>query len=112
VHLNEIQALGSHNSYHLRPLERLWSALLALLPIFSQIDYTHLPLDQQFSTQGIRQIELDVWADPGGGLYANRPVMSVVGLPTASGVPALDQPGIRCHSPTSTSRHPSRSSIA
>jgi hypothetical protein len=95
VHLNEIQVLGSHNSYHIRPLEPLWSALLAFLPIFYQIDYTHLPLDQQFDTQGIRQIELDVWADPAGGLYANRNVMSVVNLPTASGVPALDQPGFK-----------------
>ena len=95
VHLNEIQVLGSHNSYHIRPLEPLWQALLDLLPIFYQLDYTHIPLDEQFSTQGVRQIELDVWADPAGGLYANRPVMSLFDLPTASGVPALDQPGIK-----------------
>jgi hypothetical protein len=95
VHLNEMQVLGTHNSYHIRPLEPLWTALLGFLPIFYQIDYTHIPLDQQFSTQGIRQIELDVWADPNGGLFANRNVMSVVGLPTASGVPELDQPGFK-----------------
>jgi hypothetical protein len=95
VHLNEMQVLGTHNSYHIRPLEPLWSALLAFLPIFYQDDYTHLPLDQQFSTQGIRQIELDVWADPAGGLFANRPVMTAVGLPTASGVPELDNPGFK-----------------
>jgi hypothetical protein len=95
VHLNETQVLGTHNSYHIRPLEPLWSALLAFLPIFYQDDYTHLPLDQQFSTQGIRQIELDVWADPAGGLFANRPVMTAVGLPTASGVPELDNPGFK-----------------
>jgi hypothetical protein len=95
VHLNEIQVLGSHNSYHIRPLEPLWTELLNFLSIFYQIDYTHIPLDQQFSTQGIRQIELDVWADPAGGLYANRNVMSVVELPTASGVPELDQPGFK-----------------
>ena len=95
VHLNEIQALGTHNSYHIRPLEPLWTALLNFLSIFYQIDYTHPPLDQQFSDEGIRQIELDVWADPAGGLYANRNVMSVVNLPTASGVPALDLPGFK-----------------
>jgi hypothetical protein len=95
VHLNEIQVLGTHNSYHIRPREPLWSALLAFLPIFYQVDYTHVPLDEQFSTQGIRQIELDVWADPAGGLYANRNVMSIFGLPTASGIPALDQPGFK-----------------
>jgi hypothetical protein len=95
VHLNEIQVLGSHNSYHIRPLEPLWSALLDFLFIFYQLDYTHIPLDQQFDTQGIRQIELDVWADPQGGLYANRNVMSLFSLPTASGLPELDQPGFK-----------------
>jgi hypothetical protein len=95
VHLNEVQALGTHNSYHIRPLEPLWSALLDFTPLFQQVDYTHIPLDQQFETQGIRQIELDVWADPAGGLYANRNVMSIFDLPTASGVPALDQPGFK-----------------
>src|SRR5512132_4032810 len=95
VHLNEIQVLGSHNSYHIRPLEPLWPALLNFLSIFYQIDYTHIPLDQQFSTQGVRQIELDVWADPQGGLYANRNVMKEVNLPTASGVPQLDLPGFK-----------------
>jgi len=95
VKLNQIQVLGTHNSYHIRPLEPLWTALLNFLPIFYQIDYTHLPLDQQFETQGIRQIELDVWADPAGGLFANRNVMSLVSLPTASGVPELSQPGVK-----------------
>ena len=95
VHLNEIQVLGSHNSFHIRPYEPLWSALLAFLPIFYQIDYTHIPLDQQFSTQGIRQIELDVWADPAGGHYANRVVMDLFDLPIESGIPALSQPGIK-----------------
>ncbi|HXJ35661.1 MAG TPA: phosphatidylinositol-specific phospholipase C1-like protein [Candidatus Eisenbacteria bacterium] len=95
VHLNEIQVLGTHNSYHVRPLEPLWSALLAFLPELSQLDYTHIPLDQQFSDQGIRQIELDVSYDPNGGLYADRIIMALFGLPTASGIPALDQPGFK-----------------
>src|SRR5690349_7179727 len=57
IHLNQIQVLGTHNSYHIRPQEPLWSALLAFNDIFDEWDYTHLPLDQQFETQGIRQIE-------------------------------------------------------
>lgn len=92
VHLNEIQALGTHNSYHLRPADPLWSDLLSFI---YQWDYSHLPLDQQFETQGIRQIELDVYADPAGGLYANRNIMTLVGAPTASGLPELDLPGIK-----------------
>jgi hypothetical protein len=61
LHLNQIQVLGSHNSYHVEPIRH----------IVDEWEYTHLPLDQQFATQGIRQIELDVFADPNGGLYAN-----------------------------------------
>src|SRR5262249_39616568 len=92
VHLNETQVRGTPNSYHIRPLEPPWSALLAFTSCFNQLDYTHVPLDAQLSTQGIRQIELDVWADPAGGLYANRNVLVRVGQPTASGVAELDEP--------------------
>src|SRR5690606_28548917 len=34
------------------------------------IDYTHRPLTEQLGRRGIRQIELDVFADPEGGRYA------------------------------------------
>jgi hypothetical protein len=75
VHLNELQVLGSHNSYHIQPapgldaLLRLFSPETAFLA--DTIEYTHLPLDEQFEFQGIRQIELDVFVDaPEGGLYA------------------------------------------
>ncbi len=95
VHLNEMQVLGTHNSYHIRPLDPLWSALLLFSPALAQLEYTHIPLDQQFSDQGIRQIELDVFWDPNGGLYANRIIMGLFGLPTASGIPELDQPGFK-----------------
>jgi hypothetical protein len=95
VHLNEMQVLAMHNAYHIRPAEPLWSALLAFDSMFQQIDYTHPPLDQQFSDYGIRQVELDVWADPNGGKYANRPVLSLFNLPTASGLPEMSQPGFK-----------------
>jgi hypothetical protein len=34
------------------------------------MEYTHRPLDEQFGLLGIRQVELDVFADPEGGLFA------------------------------------------
>jgi hypothetical protein len=96
VALNHIQVLGSHNSFHVRPLEPLWSALLDISSvIFGAWEYTHLPLDQQFETQGVRQIELDVFADPDGGLFASRDALRVIGLDPASGLPELDQPGFK-----------------
>lgn len=66
LRLNHIQVVGSHNSYHLPPQGRL-GRFLSIDPW----QYSHLPLDEQFATQGVRQIELDIFADPEGGMYAN-----------------------------------------
>ena len=41
------------------------------------LDYTHRPLAEQFSRLGIRQIELDIFADPEGGRYG-RPAARAV----------------------------------
>ena len=49
------------------------------------LDYAHAPLLQQFDI-GVRQIELDVYADPQGGRYA-RP-----SFPISLGVRAPDDP--------------------
>ncbi len=69
--LNQIQVIGSHNSYHLAPAP----AVLQLIASTGKgraegLDYTHLPFAEQFTRLGIRQIELDVFADPKGGLFA------------------------------------------
>ncbi len=74
--------------------------MLALIGSFMQelaasMDYTHLPLDEQFTTYGIRQIELDIYPDPEGGLFANRLGNAFLGLPVASGIAALDTPGYK-----------------
>jgi tetratricopeptide (TPR) repeat protein len=69
--LNQIQVIGSHNSYHIAAAP----AVLDLIGATSRrqadsLDYTHRPLAQQFGELGIRQIELDLFADPQGGLFA------------------------------------------
>jgi hypothetical protein len=88
VSLNQVQVLGSHNSYHIQPAPSL-DLLLRLSdppgPELSLVwEYTHVPLDEQFSFQGIRQIELDVFLDPAGGLYAvplGNLLVAAAGLP-------------------------------
>lgn len=96
LRLNQMQVLGSHNSYHVQPKPALFSLLLAFSePLAKSFEYTHLPLEEQFATQGIRQIELDVFADPNGGLYANRAGQRAATGDGASGVPALDDPGLK-----------------
>ncbi len=69
--LNQIQVVGTHNSYHagIAPNEaKLWQAKSP--QAFSGLDYQHQPLADQFDS-GVRQIELDVYADSKGGLYAH-----------------------------------------
>ncbi len=48
LRLNQFQAKGTHNSYHIAQPD-------AIKPLA----YTHAALDVQFRTQGVRQIELD-----------------------------------------------------
>ena len=84
VRMNQIQVIGSHNSYHagIAPSE---SKLLSENnpKLYQAFDYRHRPLDQQLNS-GIRQIELDIYADTKGGLYAhpNGPTnVAAAGLP-------------------------------
>jgi hypothetical protein len=72
VRLNQIQVIGSHNSYHLRAHDSLRAVLASRSPEAAKaLDYAHPPLPDQLSRLGIRQIELDCFADPKGGLYAH-----------------------------------------
>lgn len=96
VRINEIQTIGSHNSYHLAMDGPAADTLAGLAPDYwESIDYSHEPVTDQLETYGIRQFEFDVFADPEGGLYSNRPAMEIVGLPTESGIAELDDPGFK-----------------
>lgn len=71
VRLNQIQVIGSHNSYH----AGLTPGVVALLNKSNpkaerSLDYSHPSLTKQFE-DGVRQIELDVHADAAGGRYAH-----------------------------------------
>jgi Phosphoinositide phospholipase C, Ca2+-dependent len=97
VRMNEIQVLGSHNSYHLRPEPdvRAGIAAVASEDMARELDYEHLPLTEQLDEHGIRQLEIDVYADPDGGRFADRPALALLGRPPESGEPVLDQPGFK-----------------
>ena len=83
--LNQIQVIGTHNSYHagISPNEsKVWQEKYP--DAYKSLDYQHLPLPQQFDA-GVRQIELDVYADSKGGRYAHP---SGPGMAKAAGLPA------------------------
>ena len=99
VRINQIQLIGSHNSYHAGLLPGMRALLMKTKPsVVRGLDYQHQPLDQQFDG-GVRQIELDIFADSAGGRYAHPagPAMEA-----AAGVavdapqsPIMQQPGFK-----------------
>jgi calcium-dependent phosphoinositide phospholipase C len=94
VRLNEVQVLGSHNSYHVEPEPALLRALRdALGDEVNGFEYTHRPLADELDA-GVRQIELDAFLDdPGGGRFASPKLVPLLGLAPVD--PRLSSPGIK-----------------
>ena len=96
LRLNQIQVLGSHNSYHIQPRGRLFDSIARIDATLARtLEYTHAPLPEQFDDQGIRQVELDVFADPQGGLYANPSGLRLVPDSPVANRPEMRQPGFK-----------------
>ncbi len=101
VHLNQIQVIGTHNSYNggFAPSEAKWLQARNL-DSFQKLDYSHPPLPAQFDS-GVRQIEIDIAADPQGGRYAHPRIVDLVreaGLPADTDFDPnhlMDKPGIK-----------------
>ncbi|MFC7337609.1 Ca2+-dependent phosphoinositide-specific phospholipase C [Haloferula chungangensis] len=99
--LNEVQVIGTHNSYHLEP----GSVETTLIRKVSEnqaksLAYSHPPLSEQLD-MGIRQFELDLYPDPDGGRYAKPAAFAAAKL-AGIGKPeehdpegALLKPGIK-----------------
>ena len=79
IRINQIQVIGTHNSYHIAPHPNV-------LKLIDQggrgrsaaLDYTHRPFDEQFDRLGIRQVELDIFVDSKGGHFANPAARSIL----------------------------------
>ena len=102
VRLNQIQVIGTHNSYHIAPHPELIQLIqITGKRLAESLDYSHRPLTEQMELLGIRQIELDVFHDPKGGHYSNpqaRKTLKTLGKdagpdPNASG--QMDNPGLK-----------------
>jgi Phosphoinositide phospholipase C, Ca2+-dependent len=94
IRMNQIQVIGSHNSYHagIAPSEsRLFQE--KNLKLYQAFEYRHRPLDQQLNA-GIRQIELDIYADSTGGHYAHPAGPTAVAAAGLPADPAFDPQGI------------------
>ena len=96
LRLNDIQVIGSHNSYKLAMDAEAFRALAAARPeLAGALEYTHVSLAEQLRL-GLRKLELDVFYDPHGELFPGRaaplsqfPVLHVQGLDDRSSCPSL-----------------------
>ena len=61
--MNQIQVIGTHNSYHKRPQYLSWAK--EYVKETKDWDYEHLPLDLQLNN-GVRSFELDIHNTPEG----------------------------------------------
>jgi len=84
IRLNEIQIIGSHNSYHSGLAPSDMEFLRQHNPKSADaLDYQHPPIDVQLN-DGVRQLELDVYGDTKGGLFAHP---AYPGLVVKAGLP-------------------------
>ena len=100
--MNQIQIIGSHNSYKKLPDPRVMKFLMKLRKPLGKkldpigIDYGHLPIDSQFSNYNMRGLEIDIYNDPKGGVFYERRINFFVhGIKQKSGVEALLKPGFK-----------------
>ncbi len=98
--LNNIQVIGSHNSYKIAidpPLLDYLSSVEANMA--KSLEYDHLSLKQQLD-MGLRNLEMDVLHDPMGGRYAHPKGLEIVKAAGETPKPydtkkALQQPGLK-----------------
>ena len=98
VRMNQLQVIGTHNSYHreLSPAERAaHDAIYRGAPVYNAfLAYSHASLPNQLGRQGARGLELDLFPDPDGGLYAH-PLLRKRLMLGPLGDPAWSRPGVK-----------------
>ncbi len=99
--INEIQTIGSHNSYRIKTdtdiLDFLYSVQSSLPANANpnELDYDHVSLTRQLEEFGVRSMELDIYHDPDGGRFYTRTGKDLIGQPEASNIPELLAPGLK-----------------
>lgn len=101
VRINQIQVIGSHNSYHAGLTPGVTALINKTNPkAVRALEYSHPALNLQFDNS-VRQIELDIYADSKGGRYAHLAADDAIakaGLPADAPYDAdhlMAQPGFK-----------------
>ncbi|QHS52788.1 phosphatidylinositol-specific phospholipase C1-like protein [Edaphobacter sp. 12200R-103] len=87
LHLNQIQVVGTHNSYNMGFAPSEGKYFEQHYPkAYRGVEYHHQTLTQQLNA-GVRQLELDIVQDPKGGRFAHPKIVELTkeaGLPPDS----------------------------
>ncbi|MFC4013552.1 phosphatidylinositol-specific phospholipase C1-like protein [Nonomuraea purpurea] len=94
LRINHVQTMATHNSYHRELTDAEKDVQRRTDANWWNLQYSHTALPNQFVAQRVRGIELDVFPDPQGGLYAGPLVRKDAGLPPLND-PALARPGFK-----------------
>lgn len=98
--LNDIQLIGSHNSYKIPIEEPLWEYIYAVDSAEAlSLQYGHIPIREQLEL-GLRNLELDVFYDPEGGHLGHPKGLDIVRQMGKEPLPydiegKLDEPGFK-----------------
>ncbi|WP_327086984.1 phosphatidylinositol-specific phospholipase C1-like protein [Nonomuraea sp. NBC_01738] len=94
LRINELQTMATHNSYHVELTDEEKDVQRRTDRNWWNLQYSHTALPNQFATQHVRGVELDVFPDPRGGLYTTPMVRRDAGLPPLTD-PDLLKPGFK-----------------
>ena len=98
--LNEIQIIGSHNSYKIAIDSDLWRLMFEQDSLSAlSLQYEHVSLTQQLDL-GLRSLEIDVFHDPQGGRFTNPLGLAILAENGATAQPFdlqndLEKPGLK-----------------
>src|SRR5215212_1326752 len=94
VRINQLQSLGTHNSFHVEPsaAEKAVRSGSGLVDE-TTLEYSFAPLWWQFAREDVRQVELDLFADPQGGAYSAPRLRALGG--GGPYAPEMTRPGIK-----------------
>jgi hypothetical protein len=101
LRLNQLQVIGSHNSYRRKTYAPLYAYVQSLAACLADEldpenwDYDHPPLRDQLDGYSVRGLEIDLFNDPDGGRFYDRQGLRFVGEPVASNIPELREPGFK-----------------
>ena len=100
LRLNQLQLVGSHNSYRRHTYKPIFDLIQSFGPTAPEGDQHPIgglrppaACGEQLTDYGMRALELDLFNDPAGGRFYERQGLRFINEPPASNLPELNEPG-------------------